>query len=109
MNKILQKRIDKTVKKRMARSLMSEYVYTFKMRFIFLLLLAITFTPLSLYVLDMGLIDNVRDMLLSTLMCSLFLIYFLYEKDDYAEIEGVFIELKTIKGIIRLNKVIKEI
>lgn len=108
MNSFLKKNLDRRRKERMFNIAREEYKNNFKIRFVYLLLIAITLTPFSLYILDTTLIDNIRDMLLSTLMSSLFLIGFLYHKDDYAEEEGFYIELKTIKKMIEINKKKKE-
>lgn len=109
MNSFLKKSLDRRRKERIFNIAREDYKYNFKVRFVYLLLLSITLTPISLYILDTTLIDNIRDMLLSTLMCSLFLIGFLYHKDDYKEEDGFYIELKTIKKMIKINKKKKEL
>lgn len=94
---------DYDLMKKLYSNIENKIIYTLTMRFITLLLIAMILTPIILFFMN-GYIESVETLLLTMFMGGVFLLGHFYFKDEYREIEGVYIELKTIKKILKCKK-----
>lgn len=96
---------DQELMRSLYKNIKGQVIYTLSMRLINLLLIAIMLTPFALLI--VGTVETLKTSILLSMMGATVWVGFHYHKDDYAELDELYIDLKTIKKLIKLEKEFK--